>query len=147
MKVILKEDVNNLGDMGAIVNVANGFARNYLIPQKLAVEANPRNIKALEHEKRIIMEKIKKLKVSAGDLATKISAITISLKAKAGEEGKLFGSVTNKDIAEGLSSEGFEIDRRKIILDNPIKKIGEHTVKVKLHPEITTDLKVEVLST
>ncbi|MBF0536933.1 MAG: 50S ribosomal protein L9 [Nitrospirae bacterium] len=144
MKVILKDDVANLGHMGVIVNVANGYARNYLLPRNLAVEANERNLKAFRHENRNIEERVKKLKVTAGDLATRLSSVTISLKAKAGEEGKLFGSITSKDISEALSGVGFTIDKRKIQLDNPIKRVGEHVVKVKIHPEVSADLKIEV---
>ncbi len=146
MKVILKEDVSNLGDIGTIVNVSNGYARNYLIPRGLAVEASTRNMKSLEHEKRIIQEKIKKLKVSSEDVASKISSLIISLKAKAGEEGKLFGSVTSKDIAEALNAENIMIDKRKILLDNPIKRIGEHMVKIRIHPEVLANLKINVVA-
>ncbi|KJR42035.1 50S ribosomal protein L9 [Candidatus Magnetoovum chiemensis] len=144
MKVILKEDIDNLGDMGAIVNVANGYARNYLIPKNLAVEANPRNIKVLEHEKRIIQEKIKKFKATATDIAQKLSSLELSFSAKAGEEGKLFGSVTSKDIADLLKEKGHEIDKKKIVLENPIKRIGEHSVKIKIHPEISAEIKIQV---
>ncbi len=146
MKVILKEDISNLGDMGTILNVSNGYARNYLIPKNLAVEASSRNIKSLEHEKRIIQKKIKKLKVSAEDISNSISALTITLKAKAGEEDKLFGSITTKDISEALSEEKITIDKKKIFLDNPIKRLGEYTVKIKVHPEVMADLKIQVVS-
>ena len=145
MKVILREDVNSLGDMGMIVNVARGYARNFLIPKKFAVEANPKNMKALQHETRIITEKVKKLKVSAVDMANRITATAINISAKAGEEGKLFGSVTNKDIADALVARGFNIDKRKILMDSPIKRTGEHIVKVRIHPEVHADLKVEVV--
>ncbi|MBF0336235.1 MAG: 50S ribosomal protein L9 [Nitrospirae bacterium] len=144
MKVILKDDIANLGNMGSIVNVANGYARNYLLPRNLAVEASERNLKALRHESRNIEERIKKLKTTAGDLATRLSSVTITLTAKAGEEGKLFGSITSKDISEALVGVGFTVDKRKIHLDSPIKRIGEHVVKVRIHPEVSADLKVEV---
>ncbi|KJU82499.1 50S ribosomal protein L9 [Candidatus Magnetobacterium bavaricum] len=143
-KVILKDDVANLGNMGAIVNVANGYARNYLLPRNLAVEASERNLKALRHESRNIEERIKKLKSTASDLATRLSSVTISLKAKAGEEGKLFGSITSKDISEALVGAGFTIDKRKIQMDSPIKRTGEHMVKVKIHPDVSANLKIEV---
>ncbi|MBF0464546.1 MAG: 50S ribosomal protein L9 [Nitrospirae bacterium] len=145
MKVILREDISNVGDMGMIVNVARGYARNYLIPKKFAVEANPKNMKLLQHETRIIAEKVKKLKVSAEDFAKKIVATAVNISAKAGEEGKLFGSVTNKDIADALEAMGFSIDKRKILLDAPIKRTGEHIVKVRIHPEVQADLKVDVV--
>ncbi|MBF0320655.1 MAG: 50S ribosomal protein L9 [Nitrospirae bacterium] len=143
-KVILKEEVANLGDMGAIVNVARGYARNYLLPKNLAVEANTRNLKMLEHEKRNIAEKLKKLKVSADNMAAKLSSQRLLLTAKAGEEGKLFGSITTKDISEGLSALGFDIDKRKILLDTHIKRIGEHAVKIKIHPNVHAQIIVEV---
>ncbi len=146
MKVILKEDISNLGDMGTILNVSNGYARNYLIPKNLAVEASSRNIKSLEHEKRIIQNKIKKLKVSAEDISNSISALAVTLKAKAGEEDKLFGSITTKDIAEALSEKKITIDKKKIFLDNPIKRLGEYTVKIKVHPDVMANLKIQVVS-
>jgi large subunit ribosomal protein L9 len=145
MKVILKDDVKNVGNMGDIVKVADGFARNYLVPRGLAVEASSKNIKSIEHEKRIIQEKAKKIKHSAQDLSDKIAKVTLVVKANAGEEGKLFGSVTTMDIAEALKNEGFDIDKKKISLDEPIKRLGEHTVNVKIHPEITTNVTVQVV--
>jgi large subunit ribosomal protein L9 len=145
MKVILKEDVKNVGKMGQIVDVADGYARNYLVPRELAVEANIKNIRSLEHEKRIIQEKAKKIKNSAQDLAHKISTITLMIKAKVGEEGKLFGSVTTMDIAELLKNEGIEIDKKKISLDEPIKRLGSYSVNVKLHPEILTQVNIQVV--
>jgi large subunit ribosomal protein L9 len=145
MKVILKEDVKNVGKMGQIVDVADGYARNYLVPRELAVEANIKNIRSLEHEKRIIQEKAKKIKNSAQDLAHKISTITLMIKAKVGEEGKLFGSVTTMDIAELLKNEGIEIDKKKISLDEPIKRLGSYSVNVKLHSEISTQVNIQVV--
>lgn len=145
MKVILKDDVKNVGNMGDIVKVADGYARNYLVPRGLAVEASTKNIKSIEHEKRIIQEKAKKIKSSAQDLSDRISKLTLVMKANAGEEGKLFGSVTTMDIAEALKKEGFEIDKKKISLDEPIKRLGDHTVNVKIHPEITTNVTVQVV--
>jgi len=145
MKVILKEDVKNVGTMGDIVKVADGYARNYLVPRGLAVEASTKNIKTIEHEKRNIQEKVKKIKSSAQELSDRISKVTLVMKANAGEEGKLFGSVTTMDIAEALKNQGFEIDKKKISLDEPIKRLGEHTVNVKIHPEITTSVTVQVV--
>jgi large subunit ribosomal protein L9 len=145
MKVILRDDVKNVGRMGQVVNVADGYARNYLVPRGFAIEANTKNIKSLEHEKRIIGEKAKKIKNSAQDLANKISTITLTIKANAGEEGKLFGSVTTMDIAELLKNEGIEIDKKKISLDEPIKRLGSYSVNVKIHPEISVQLAVEVV--
>jgi len=146
MKVILKEDVKNLGKMGDIVNVAEGYSRNFLIPKKLAVEAITENIKALEHQKKIIQEKAKKIKDASRNLSDKISSLNITIKAKAGEEEKLFGSITSMDIAAALKNEGIEIDKKKISLEEPIKRLGSYTVSVKIHPEITAQLNITVVS-
>lgn len=144
MKVILKEDVKNLGAMGDIVNVTPGYARNFLLPKGLAADADVKNIKALEHERRIIEERRKKLRDKAQGLADQLSAVAVSLKAKAGEEGKLFGSITNKDIAEALAEKGYQVDRKKIVLEEPIKRIGTHQVEVKLGHDVTASVTVEV---
>jgi large subunit ribosomal protein L9 len=144
MKVILREDVKNLGEMGSIVDVKRGFGRNYLIPRNLAVEANPNNIKEFEHQKKIILQKAKKIKQSAEDLAEKLSKLSIVLEAQAGEEDKLFGSVTSKDIAEEIEKQGFEIDKRKILLEEPIKRLGNYEVPVKIHQDVTATVNVEV---
>jgi len=147
MKIILKEDVKNLGTMGSLVNVADGYARNYLIPRNLAVEADIKNIKQFEHEKKIIIEKAKKVKRATEELANKLSNITLTIEANAGDDGKLFGSVTTMDVAAALSSQGVEIDRRKITIpDEPIKRLGTYTVHVRLHPDVTTSVNMEVRS-
>jgi len=145
MKVILKDDVKNLGDMGQIVDVSDGYARNYLVPRGLAAEANIKNIKSLEHQRKIIQEKSRKIKLSAQDFSDKISQLKLTIKAKSGEEGKLFGSVTSMDIAEQLKNEGFDIDKKKISLDEPIKRLGSYSVSVKIHPEISAQLNIEVV--
>jgi large subunit ribosomal protein L9 len=145
MKVILKEDVKNIGSMGQIVDVADGFARNYLVPKGLAAEANVKNIRSLEHEKTIIQEKARKIKNQAQVLSDKVSNMTIIIKAKAGEEGKLFGAVTTMDIAEQMKNEGLEIDKKKIVLDEPIKRVGSYSVGIKLHPSVTTQVNVQVI--
>ncbi len=145
MKVILKDDVKNLGSMGQVVDVADGFARNYLVPRGLAVEANTKNIKSLEHEKKVIQEKAKKIKSQVQDISEKISSMTIVIKAKVGEEGKLFGSVTSMDIAEQMKNEGIEIDKKKISLEEPIKRIGSYSVNIKMHPEIITQVNIQVV--
>jgi large subunit ribosomal protein L9 len=145
MKVVLKDDIKNIGKMGQIVDVTAGYARNYLVPRGLAVEANTKNIKSLEHQKRIIQDNATKIKNSAQDLSNKISTITLVIKAKSGDEGKLFGSVTTMDIAELLQKEGIEIDKKKISLDEPIKRLGAYAVNVKIHPEILTQLNVQVV--
>ncbi len=145
MKVILKEDVKNLGAMGQIIDVSVGYVRNILSPRGLAVEANVKNIKSLEHQKRIIQEKAKKVKNQAQDLSAKISAMTLVIKTKSGDEGKLFGSVTSMDIAEALKNEGIEIDKKKIDIEEPIKRLGVYTVNLKLHSEIPTQVNVQVV--
>jgi len=145
MKVILKEDIKNLGEMGQIVKVADGYARNYLVPKGLAIEASTKNIKSLEHEVKILQERAKKLKNSAQDLSDRISALTLTITAKAGEEGKLFGSVTTMDITEALLREGFEIDKKKISLEEPIKRLGFYPVTIRLHPEISAQLTIQVV--
>ena len=145
MKVILKEDVKSIGSMGQIIDVADGFARNYLVPRGFAVEANVKNVKSLEHEKKVIQEKAKKIKNQAQDFAARISGVTVVIKAKAGEEGKLFGSVTTMDIAEQLKNEGIDIDRKKISLEEPIKRLGSYSVKVRIHPEISEEVNVQVV--
>ncbi len=144
MKVILKEDVLNLGDMGEIVNVSDGYARNYLIPKKLAAVADKKNVKELEHEKRIIERRAAKLRSDAQAQADKLSALTLKVKAKAGEEDKLFGSVTAMDVAEALKAEGFDVDKKKILIDEPIKRLGTHTVTVRVARDVTATVNVEV---
>jgi large subunit ribosomal protein L9 len=145
MKVILKEEIKKLGKMGQIVDVADGYARNYLVPKGLAVEANTKNIRSMEHAKKIIQEKSRKLKDSAQDFASRISSITLTIKAKAGEEEKLFGSVTTMDIAEALLNEGIEIDKKKISLEEPIKRLGSYSVQIKLHPDVSVPLNIQVI--
>lgn len=146
MKVILKDDVKGLGSMGQVVDVSDGYARNFLIPKGVAIEANIKNMKALEHQKRIIQEKAKKIMNQAKDLSTKMTNLNIIIKAKAGEEEKLFGSVTSMDIAKAIKNQGIDIDKKKIILEEPIKRLGTYTVNVKLHPEVTTALNVQVIA-
>jgi len=146
MKVILREDVKDLGHIGEVLTVKDGYARNFLLPRGLASEANLKNVKALEHEKRKIQETVRKAKSGAEELSSKISALTITIKAKAGEEDKLFGSVTVMDIAEALKQEGLDIDRKKIVLEEPIKRLGNYTVSVKVHPEVAAQFTVQVVS-
>lgn len=146
MKVFLKEDVKNLGKMGDVVNVAEGFARNFLLPKKFAVEANTKNLKEFEHNKRIIDGRAAKIKDASKATADKLSALTLKIRAKAGEEEKLFGSVTTMDIAEAFKAEGFEVDKKKILLVEPIKRLGEYTVEVKIHHEVNATVKVLVVS-
>jgi large subunit ribosomal protein L9 len=144
VQVILNEDVPNLGRTGDVVKVRPGFARNYLFPRKLAIEANPKSLRAFEHHKRVAIGKREVQKTEASELKRKLEALTISIGAHAGEEGKLFGSVTNIDIERALREKGFSVERRKIQLAEPIKQLGEFTVPVRLQPEVEASLKVEV---
>jgi large subunit ribosomal protein L9 len=144
MKVILQENLENLGHIGDIVKVAPGYARNYLLPKGYALPANEKNTKAMEHAKRQLEYKKNKVLEQAKAIAAKIEGITLTLLHQAGEEGKLFGSVTNMELAEQLKVQGVEIDRKKIALVDPIKQLGEYTVTVKVHPEVTAALKVVV---
>ncbi|WP_136513713.1 50S ribosomal protein L9 [Geomonas edaphica] len=144
MKLILKENVENLGHIGDIVKVAPGYARNYLLPKGFAIEATEKNAKALEHAKRHLEYKKNKVLEAAKQLGAKIEAITLNLAHQAGADDKLFGAVTNMELAEQLKAKGVEIDRKRIVLDEPIKHLGEFTAIVKLHPEVAANLKVVV---
>ena len=146
MKVFLKDDVKNLGQIGEVVNVADGYARNYLFPKKLAVEANTKNMREFEHNRRVIAEKAAKIKAVSKSLADQLSALTLTIRAKAGEEDKLFGSVTNMDVAEALKAEGYDLDKKKVVMEEPIKRLGTYSVEVKIHPEITASVNVSVVA-
>jgi large subunit ribosomal protein L9 len=145
MKVILQETVEGVGHLGDLLDVKDGFARNYLLPRGKAVEANTRNIKALEHVKRVTADKAKKEKLEFEAHAKRISDVTLSIIAQVGKDDKMFGSVTTKDIAGGLAERGLEVDRRKIVLDHPIKELGTFTVPVKLHRDVTATVTVNVV--
>ena len=145
MKVILQEGVPHLGQTGEVVKVKDGYARNYLVPRAMAVVADERNMKQLEHNRRIAQARAAKVVAAAKELAEKLSTVAISIRRESGEEGKLFGSVSNRDIAEALASDGFEVDRRAIQLDEPLRSIGVFTVPVKLHAEVETQVKVYVI--
>ncbi|HUY37329.1 MAG TPA: 50S ribosomal protein L9 [Candidatus Binataceae bacterium] len=144
VQLILNEDVPNLGRTGDVVKVRAGFARNYLLPRALAVEANPRNLRAFEHQKATAMVKRERQKTLSMTLKEKVEAIVLEIKARAGEEGKLFGSVTNIDIERALRARGFDLQRRKIILPEPIKALGDFTVPIKLDAEVEASLKLQV---
>lgn len=144
MKVILTTEIDTLGLEGDTVNVAKGYARNYLIPQGFALEANMQNIKMMEMQKKKIDERRLKAKESAEQARNLIKEKVITITQKAGEEDKLYGSVTTMDIAEAMEKADITIDRRKIILDKPIKSLGEYEVTIKLHPEVTGTIKVVV---
>ncbi len=144
MKVILREDVYNLGKGGELVEVKPGYGRNYLIPRGLAVVANPKNIREVEHQKAVAAAKAAKLKASAQAVAKRLADTPVSLTRKVGEQDKLYGSVTAMDIAEALAARGLDIDRRTIDLAEPIKTVGEFEVGVKLHSEVVGKVKVKV---
>jgi len=145
MKVILSADVPDLGGIGDVVNVKDGYARNYLFPKKLAAPATTRNLKQLEHTKRVIEAKRQKEKMTAEDLAKKLAGVQVRITAKVGEEERLYGSVTTAMIAADLAEKGFEIDKRRIQLTEPIRTTGVFTVPVKLHHDVVTELKVWVV--
>jgi len=144
MKLILREDVENLGRGGDVVDVKPGYGRNFLLPRGLAVTANPKNLREIEHQKSVASAKAAKLKASAAAVAKRLSETPVTLKRKVGEQDKLFGSVTALDIAEALAARGLQIDRRSIELAEPIKTIGEFEVSVKLHHDIVGKAKVKV---
>ena len=146
MQVILREDVDNLGKIGDLVKVKDGYARNFLVPSQKAILATPKNLKAMEHAKKMVSDRIRTLKKSAAADADRIKSLAITIKAKVGEEGKLFGSVTSMDIADAAKALGVDIDKRMISLAEPIKRLGEFTVPVKLHTDVVADLKVTVIA-
>jgi large subunit ribosomal protein L9 len=144
MEVILKEDVNKLGHRGDVVKVADGYGRNYLLPEKLAIEANAANKTVIEQMKASAVRKSVKEKAGAEQLSAQLSEVELVFERKVGENEHLFGSVTSGDIAHALEAKGYTIDRRKIALDEPLKTIGEYHVPVKLHREVTSHVKVTV---
>lgn len=144
MEIILREDLEKLGQRGSIVKVADGYARNYLLPKKLAVPATDANRKIVEQERQAWLRKEAKIKVDAEDLAKLLTNVTLTFRHKVGENDQLFGSVTARDIAEGLEKQNFHVDRRKIVLDEPIRALGEHKVTVRLHREVPTEITVVV---
>jgi large subunit ribosomal protein L9 len=144
MKIILTQDFETLGFEGDIVDVAKGYARNYLIPKGVGILANNANLKTLEMRKEKIMARRLKDKEAAERVEEKLSHMALRFRQKAGEEGKLYGSVTSRDIAEELEKQGVTIDRRKIVIDEAIRSLGEFEVIVKLHPEVNASLKVNV---
>ena len=146
MKVILTENVDGLGKIGDMVKVKPGYARNYLVPRSLAVEASTRNLTELEHQKRQMARKLEKLTKEAELLKARIEKVSCVLAHRAGEEGKLFGSVTSMEIGAKLAAAGIEIDRKKIQLDEPIKALGDYRVPVKLPAGVVAEVKVSVVS-
>jgi len=145
MKVILQKDVKGIGKVGDIVNVSDGYGRNYLIPRRLAIDATESNINILNEKKKALEKKRQKEVEAAQEIAKKLSQETIKLKVKTGENGKLFGSITSKDIQDELNKRGYDIDKKKINLADAIKTTGTFNVDVKLYPGIQAKIKVEVV--
>jgi large subunit ribosomal protein L9 len=146
IEVILREDITTLGRAGEMVRVKPGYARNYLLPQGLAYEATEGNKKRIAAETRVRAVKNQAEKTEAERVAATLGGVSLTLTGKAGEEGKLFGSITSQDIADALARQGQQVDRRRIELEHPIKTIGEHTVSIRLHPEVQAELRVSVVA-
>jgi large subunit ribosomal protein L9 len=144
MKLLLKEDVDGLGFCGEEVEVKDGYGRNFLIPKGKALLATPNNLKAFNHQKRVVQAKVKKVTGIAQEVADKISTVTIQIKKKMGDGGKMFGAVTAQEISDLLKAKGIDVDRRKIQIQEPIKKAGEYSIPAKLHPEVTAEIKLTV---
>jgi large subunit ribosomal protein L9 len=145
MKVILKQNVPSLGKAGDLIKVNDGYARNLLIPKGLAIEANEKNIKTLQHEKNNILQKTQKEHKTAEDLALALAKVTLTLSRKVGDQDKIFGSVTTKDIESALKDKGYEIYRKMIVHDEQIKSLGEFKIKIKLLSGVDTELKLIVI--
>lgn len=143
-KVLLREDVDDLGARGEIVRVRAGYARNYLLPRNLAVEATTGNVKGIEQERAALLKKEAKERATAEAQSQQMGSLVLEFRRKAGEQGALYGSVTSMDVAEALKERGYEIDRHRIHLREPLKRVGDYTVPVRLHREVTMDLQVRV---
>lgn len=144
MKVILAQDVKNLGQKGDLVEVAEGYARNYLLPRKMALPATPANLNALRQQKEQEARRQQRLREEAGQLADRLNQVTVTISVKTGEGGRMFGSVTAQTIAEALEAQGVRVDKKKIELKDTIKSLGTYVVPVKLHPEVTARISVVV---
>jgi len=145
MKVVLLENVPSLGKAGDLVKVSDGYGRNYLVPQNKAIPATEKSLKVIEHQKRLVQQRMEKSKKDAEKLGREIEKLSCTFAKTVGESGKLFGSVTSMDIEAYLKENGFGVDRKKIALEEPIKNLGIFTIPIKLHPEVTTHLKVWVV--
>lgn len=146
MKIILKEDIHGLGKAGQVINVRDGYARNYLLPKGLAIVADEKNLKLLEHQKKRFEEEARKKRQDAESIAQRLGELQLTIRAKAGEDMKLFGSITSATVAEALKAEGFSVDKRQINIPEPIKRAGEYEVNVKLHSNINAKLKINVVA-
>ena len=145
MEVILKEDVANVGKIGEVVRVRDGYARNYLLPRGLVLLANKKNLKTFEHHKKVVADQKQKITREAESVGQSISAVSLTIRMRVGEEGKLFGSVTNIQIGKALKARGLIVDRRKIQLEEPIKVAGDYEVPIRMTAEVTVPLKVSVI--
>ncbi len=145
MKVLLKQDVEKLGRKGEVVNVAAGYGRNYLIPRRLAVEVTPENEKLIEMERKALLKKIEKEKLSAQELINRLNEVRLTFRRKAGEKDMIFGSVSAADIKEELEKMGFVVDKKKILLEEPIRRLGHYTIAVKVYQEEKANIHVEVV--
>lgn len=145
MKIILIENVENIGRRGEIKEVANGLARNHLLPKKMAVQATPGNVKVWEQKLKSIKEKDAKILADARELGEKLDSVSLRIPVKAGEEGKIFGSVTSQHIADKINEQGYKIDKKDVLLEDPIKTLGTHTIDIRLHPEVKVDITVDVV--
>ena len=145
MKIILRQSHENLGEAGDIVTVKPGYARNFLFPKKIAYPAQPNYIRMIEEESKQKQQRQRKEKKGAEEIAAKLSEMSVTISVSVGEEDKMFGAVTTQDIAAGLAEQGMELDRRKIILDEPIKALGPYSVPIKLHSEVEANIKVWVV--
>jgi len=145
MQLILKETVETLGKMGDLVTVADGYARNFLLPRKIGIVATTRNIKVLEHEKRVIAKRLQKETLKAEDDASRIGKLSLRIPVQVGETEKLFGSVTAKDIHDALLAQGIEIDKKKISLEKPIKELGIYTIPVNMDHGVVAEIKIDIV--
>ena len=144
MEVILKEDILNVGKIGEVVRVRDGYARNYLLPRGLVVIANKKNLKTFEHQKKVVADQKQKILRHAQAVSDQLTGLSLVIPMKAGEEGRLFGSVTNMQIEKALKAKGLNVDRRKIHLEEPIKSVGDYEIPIRLSAELTVPLKVSV---
>jgi len=145
MKVILKQDVENVGRKGDLVNVAAGFGRNYLIPKKWAIEVTSSNVKMINIERKVLKKKVEQERLSYQDLIQKLNQVTLSFSRKAGEKDHIFGSVTATDLKDGLDKLGFDIDKKKIVLSEPLKRLGNYTVPIKVFHDDKAEIRVAVV--
>ena len=145
MEVILKEDIATLGKIGEVVRVRDGFARNYLLPRGLVLEANRKNLRVFEHQKKVVGDQKQKIMKDAHAVGDQLTGVSLTVAMRAGEEGRLFGSVTNMQIEKALKAKGLNVDRRKIHLDEPIKTLGDYEIPIRLSAEVTVMLKLSVV--